>query len=282
MARNEEKAKYADLIIIIILIGNSSMLYRFRKAHLLKARDAGDNPTLLDPTTCDSINVAVTTRRTIFKDISRKVARIHDEDLDDESIRSLNDEINRLVKTVKLWNACLLRLGYQERDKAFKWGDERHPEPENIHGYYYFGRAKTLPGVSELLRPPKAERTTISPHIESMQKNADEEYFGVLAPEEEEDLGQRERNLELELVMRNVPLADWITGLPVHLPAVDPTTIDGSPSPFSIPTPAEIEEYLLRRRKQELWAKYGSDTTRSVTPSIPNRNNDDESSKKQG
>lgn len=246
MARNEEKA--------------NSMLYRFHKAHIIKAKNAAENPLLQDPATCDSVGVALQTRRTLLKDISRKISRIHDEDLEEESIRSLNDELNRLVKMVKIWNNCLLRLGYQERDKSFRWGDERHPEPDNIHGYYYFGRARQLPGVPELANPPpRVTPTLVSPLVEYMQKNADEEYFGVLEPAEEAELREREGALEQEFVMCDVPRIDWVTGLPVRLPPVDRASLteaDFEDCHQILPTAAEIEAFLIQEKKAELLQKY--------------------------
>lgn len=235
------------------------MLYRFRKAMQFNANRQKDSATaeLLQPSTCQTISDALDARRALYKEISRKISRIHDEELEESAIRSLNDDINRQIRQAREWDACLIRLGHRDRDRTMKWGDEKRPEPGNVHGYLYFGRAKTLPGVQELLNPKRSERTALPPRLLEMQRNADDEYFGVLAEDQEETLQQRERETELQLIMQNVPALDWLTGLPVHLPPVDPQTVK-APSSIPVPSQAEVEAYLIDRRRAELRQRYAS------------------------
>ena len=236
------------------------MLYRFRKAMQSEEEGLVVNPypgMPLMPSTCEHLSSAIYARKTLLKEISRKVSRIHDAQLDDATIRSLNDDINRQIRLVHEWDACLIRLGHHERDKRTKWGEESLPEPGNVHGYYYFGRAKTLPGVQELLSPRRAEKTKITPRVEAMMRSADDEYFGVVTPEREAERRKLEREVERKLVMCDMPMLDWIEGIPVHLPPIDSEDLS-SVEPINVPTQEQIEQYLIERRKAELLARYAN------------------------
>lgn len=262
MARNEEKAQ--------------SMLYRFRKAmqhadsdgwrnarRLGGGRGGGDGGgsllSSLLPSSCRSVQAALHARRELMKDLSRKITRIQDPELDEAAIRALNDELNRLVRLRKQWDETLRTLGYKERERAIRWGPESLPESGITHGYLYFGRARELPGVQELLNPRKELPTKMPARLLAMQEAADAEYFGVLAPEEEAELRESEAKAERQCLGDGEhALADWITGLPVVLPVVrDGEQPDVSEAP-SVPTMAQVEAFLIEKRRQDLLKRYAS------------------------
>lgn len=245
MARNEEKAQ--------------SMLYRFRKA--MQAEQEGwVNPSPnepLIPSTCESLPAALYARKELLKDVSRKLSRIHDPTLPPPTIRSLNDDLNRQIRRIHEWNARLVELGHQETDKTIRWGDEVLPEPGNVHGYLYFGRAKELPGVEELLKPKREEKTRLPARIIEMERRADGEYFGIgEGVEEEEERRKAEGEAERTLCTATVPLTDWITGLPVLLPPIE---VLPSPPPLPpIPTASQVEQFLIDKRRESLLRRFAS------------------------
>ncbi|RMZ82434.1 hypothetical protein DV737_g2091, partial [Chaetothyriales sp. CBS 132003] len=103
-----------------------SMLYRFRAT---QASESGLLPTSSTrrpkaPSTVSTIPACEKFRGQILRDVSRKLLKIQDESLSDAQVRDLNDEINKLMKE--------------------KWSWERRIKE-------YYGRAKELPGVKEML-----------------------------------------------------------------------------------------------------------------------------------
>lgn len=259
MARNEEKAQ--------------SMLYRFRKAmqhadsdgwrnarRLGGGRGDGDSfpPSSLIPSSCRSVPAALHARRELMKDLSRKITRIQDPELDETAIRTLNDELNRLVRLRKQWDETLRTLGYKERERAIRWGPESLPESGITQGYIYFGRARELPGVQELLNPRKEQPTKMPARLLAMQEAANAEYFGVLAPDEEAQLRQSEAEAERRCLGDGEhALADWITGLPIVLPVASTDQPEDGEAP-AVPTMAQVEAFLIEKRRQDLLQRYAS------------------------
>jgi pre-mRNA-splicing factor ISY1 len=201
--------------------------------------------------------------------------RIQDSSLDEPAIRLLNDEINQLVRRVKQWNARLLALGYAKREPMGE--DELSEATGNINGYYYFGRAKELPDAKELLSQQQQEptemvlklplspsstessparTTTLAPRVKRILEEGDEEYYGnVMGTDDERTLRQKEAAIEASL--RNNPVGlDWITNLPVRLPRFSAPDVPLIIPPDRAPDQAQIEQYMIERKRRELLAKY--------------------------
>lgn len=252
MARNEEKAQ--------------SMFYRFRKA--IQNEEAGwinpsPNEPLL-PSTCESLPAALFARRELLKDISRKISRINEESLkDEEEIRVLNDEINRLIRRKNEWDGRLRELGHEERDKTVRWGEDVLPEPGNQFGYFYFGKAKTLPGVQDLLHPHKETSIKLPAKLQTFQDALSDQrlhdvYYGVLEAKEETEMQAYEREMELAAHSSNRIITDTKTGLPAILTRFDPNDPVEAPK-MRIPTQKEIEEAIIQYKKNKLAKEYLSE-----------------------
>jgi hypothetical protein len=93
----------------------------------------------------------------------------------------------------------------------------------------YFGRARELPGVKELLSRMKPEELRKVKHDELA--GLDAEYYGYL----DEDLGKYS-------IEWNSHVEDHVTPYPIH--------------PLAIPTQEEVEAHLLKRKQEELLQKY--------------------------
>lgn len=97
----------------------------------------------------DNLKDAENWRRQVLKEISQKVTKIQDDKLSNYQIRDLNDEINKLMREKYAWEHHIKNLGGPD---YFKQGSSRFAEGGVlIRGYRYFGRAKELPGVKEIL-----------------------------------------------------------------------------------------------------------------------------------
>lgn len=111
-------------------------------------------------------------------------------------------------------------------------------------GYKYFGRARELPGVKELLEqaPPYIQRVVTK---SDLYKNIDTDYYGY-RDEDDGELVRLEREKE--------------AALGVDASQLEPFSADGGDSVLmedhSVPSQREVEQYLLRRRKEELLEKY--------------------------
>lgn len=92
-------------------------------------------------------------------------------------IRDLNDEINKLLREKRHWEAQIKELGGPDYQKTGpRMLDHEGKEVPGNRGYKYFGAAKDLPGVRELFEqePPPPPRKTRA----EMMKDIDADYYG--------------------------------------------------------------------------------------------------------
>lgn len=257
------------------------MLYRFRKA-MRSSDDAGfvasaSRPSPggardgASPAGCTSIAAALRARRELRKSLGRQIMRIQDASLDADTIRRLNDQINESLRTVRAWDECLLRLGHRMEREEGADGALYGNEVVNVHGYWYFGRARELPGVCELLqeqgreREREREKPFLEPRLRKMMEQADDEYFGRV--QDDAAVGEEEA---VERTLRDKSQLDWITGLALPLPPLGRAEFgdreadmnDASASPSAVesitivPTQEQVGAYLVERRREELLKKY--------------------------
>ncbi|KAJ1653857.1 NineTeen Complex (NTC) component [Dispira simplex] len=145
MARNQEKAQ--------------SMLYRFRQA---QAEELGLRPIKEKrpylAADVDTVGECEKWRQQVIREISRKVSKIHDASLTEYQVRDLNDDINKSLREKRHWEERIVELGGPDYQSIGpKMLDHQGKEIPGNRGYKYFGRAKDLPGVRELLERVDAE-----------------------------------------------------------------------------------------------------------------------------
>lgn len=144
MARNEEKAQ--------------SMLSRY-----LRTKEGSERrerrPYLA--ALCDDVDKAEKWRLQVLSDIRRFVSDIQNAGLDETEVRELNDKINKLLRERGHWERRIVQLGgknhYRGRKQKWGMGDEVFEH----EGYFYFGEAKNLTGVRELLETEKNVREQV-------------------------------------------------------------------------------------------------------------------------
>ncbi|KAJ3415404.1 hypothetical protein HDV05_004998 [Chytridiales sp. JEL 0842] len=239
-ARNEEKAQ--------------SMLYRFREAQAaemglgLGIRKGEKRPpasTITNPKEGDRW------RGQIIREISRKISKIQDESLSEYEIRDLNDEINKLMREKRYWEYRIKELGGPDyRKSAGRMLDVAGQEIPGSRGYRYFGRAKDLPGVKELFAKPVHDEKNKT--RAEMHKTVDADYYGYRAEDDGRLLEYEEGIAEEQL--REALEADLEAGLIESLDEV-PKDWDRSGKPIEpphIPTAADMEAWLVRKKKREL------------------------------
>lgn len=98
---------------------------------------------------CDSLQDAQTHRRSIIRDINKKLPLVQNANLGEYRIRELNDEINKLMNQKHYWEIRIRELGGKV-DFGRSHFDVEGKELSGAPGYRYYGAAKDLPGIREL------------------------------------------------------------------------------------------------------------------------------------
>lgn len=251
MARNSEKAH--------------SMLFRFRAA---QAAEQGildisrtRRPKLI--TSITSIPTCEKWRGQVLKEISRKVTKIQDLALSDFQIRDLNDEINKLMREKHMWEHQIRGLGGPNYMRGGRVLDEEGREvPGGGKGYKYFGRARELPGVKELFERqvrPEDEKNKGAEKRSELRQRVDAGYYGYNLDEEDGTLLAYERAKEKEAWDDFLVLGDEI-GEKEGKSKKEWTELPGDAGDglrWRIPTPDEVNEELVERRRRKLLEKLG-------------------------
>lgn len=264
MARNAEKAM--------------TTLARWRAAQLGENEKVKKRRPYL-ASECKSLYACEKWRMQIIREIAKKVAQIQNAGLGEFRIRDLNDEINKLLREKRHWEDQIKELGGPDYQKVGpRMLDHEGKEVPGNRGYKYFGAAKELPGVRELFEqePPPPPRKTRA----ELMKDIDADYYGYM-DDDDGILIPLEVKAEKTAVQNTV--AEWKskkeqkmdTGSSdeeteeVDIYAVADSdeeseqkeVVDGSQQRFvahvPVPSQQDIEQALLRRRKQELMEKYG-------------------------
>lgn len=119
--------------------------------------------------------------------------------LTDYEIRDLNDEINKLLREKNHWENQIIALGGANYKRGgIRTSDDGGQSVPGSRGYKYFGRAKDLPGVKELLGSASAAQDAAEAEERKASKyrrflnqppaylGDEDEDDGVLLREEEE------------------------------------------------------------------------------------------------
>ncbi|XP_066991150.1 pre-mRNA-splicing factor ISY1 homolog [Anabrus simplex] len=279
MARNAEKAM--------------TTLARWRAAQVNDlGKEKERRPYLASE--CHDLQKAEKWRLQIIREIAKKVAQIQNAGLGEFRIRDLNDEINKLLREKGHWETQIRELGGPDYAKVGpRMLDHEGKEVPGNRGYKYFGAAKELPGVRELFEqePPPPPRKTRA----ELMKDIDADYYGY-RDDDDGILLPLEQAEERKAVLRSVAI--WKakkesalhsgngSGKPgedgggeeeeeeeenIYAVTVDPDS-DDEPQPLEeslqprfiahvpVPSQREVEEALLRRKKQELLEKYASES----------------------
>ncbi|KAK9383679.1 Isy1-like splicing factor [Kockiozyma suomiensis] len=235
MARNSEKAQ--------------SMLFRFREQEAAEMGiiDMGRQRRPRVISSVESVQECERWRGQVVRDIGFKVTKIQDPVLSNFEIRDLNDEINKLMREKYVWELQIRKLGGPNYMRIpSKTYDDDGREVPTTRGYKYFGRAKELPGVKELLEPPPKESS--SGATVNYQTDVDAKYYGYL---DEDDPALLKYESEIE----EISIASTLRGdddLPVGWISIE--------RPNNIPIGKEVEEWLLERRRRKIMEKYDLDT----------------------
>eukprot|EP00039_Didymoeca_costata_P019235 m.336745 g.336745 ORF g.336745 m.336745 type:complete len:281 (+) comp17949_c0_seq1:76-918(+) len=270
MARNEEKAQ--------------SMLARFRAAKKIDLEgDPEKRPW--NAGLVDSVKECERWRQQITREIAKMVSKIQNAGLGEFRIRDLNDEINRKMRLKRHWEYRIRELGGPDYVRfGPKMLDYEGREVPGNAGYRYFGAARDLPGVRELLQVdehfvPKS-RGELFLNIDADYYGYRDEEDGILLPLEKEaeeiavakaEAEWREKQgskldedeLEDQYAEGRAADAQELAEGKMEDDREERGVIDVIPE--EIPSQEEIEKLLLQRHKQLLLEKYASSELQAAT-----------------
>jgi pre-mRNA-splicing factor ISY1 len=124
---------------------------------------------------CKTVREAESQRYHIIRQLTGLISQIQNANLSQPRIRQINDEINKLLKVKYAFELRIKHLGGPDYSSV-SLDSSSITVPGDLSGYRYFGAAKTLPGVQELL-----EEESEIPSFRSREeilKNLDIDYFG--------------------------------------------------------------------------------------------------------
>eukprot|EP00056_Hartaetosiga_gracilis_P021657 m.25608 g.25608 ORF g.25608 m.25608 type:complete len:288 (-) comp9197_c0_seq1:135-998(-) len=270
MARNEEKAM--------------SLLARWLRVK--KEENAVAKPQQHE---IETLYDAEQFRIGLIKDVSKKIASIQNAGLGEYRLRDLNDEINKLMRSKRYWEHKIIEMGgpnYLKR--GARMAQQEGVMAPGRGGYRYYGAAKDLPGVRELFAdaPTKAPKKTraelfkfvdadyygyrdeedgilLTVEADAEQKNIDaatEEWKKRMETRSEDEQAHAKLLYSADEDTDNYLLTSSTTRL--HADSID-NTVNGDEEEDEqlrvLPTQKEIEEMILKRKKEMLLEKYASE-----------------------
>eukprot|EP01054_Gregarina_sp_Poly1_P002519 Gregarina_sp_Poly_1__2518@NODE_1681_length_3545_cov_85_334675_g1104_i0_p4_GENE_NODE_1681_length_3545_cov_85_334675_g1104_i0NODE_1681_length_3545_cov_85_334675_g1104_i0_p4_ORF_typecomplete_len194_score39_90Isy1/PF06246_12/2e59DivIC/PF04977_15/0_049DivIC/PF04977_15/7e03Mit_ribos_Mrp51/PF11709_8/0_076DUF1492/PF07374_11/0_3DUF1492/PF07374_11/2_2e03WGG/PF10273_9/0_53WGG/PF10273_9/2_6e03ZapB/PF06005_12/0_14ZapB/PF06005_12/1_4e03_NODE_1681_length_3545_cov_85_334675_g1104_i05531134 len=149
----------------------------------------------------NSVKDAEFWRNNIIREISVKIAEIQNAALGEARLRELNDEINRLIKDKQKWEDQIKALGGPDY-KATAGGLFESSALTARDGYKYFGAAKELSSVRELLEAQSGSGYAKPParlNRADLAKRIQPSYYGWYDETENPEMLRMEKELEEKL-----------------------------------------------------------------------------------
>jgi pre-mRNA-splicing factor ISY1 len=203
----------------------------------------------------DNLADAERYRGQIVAEIANLIGKIQNPALPDHELRELNDSINHKMREKFHWNKRVNQLGgldynHIEKQRQVEQGDSQFSAVW-AGGYRYFGAAKNLPGVKELLEKQalQQQQRASAKSASHLFRNVSVDYYGW---RDEEDGVLLELEAEADAIndpVRKRPRSgqdEGNDGLE--------TLVDGY---LNMPSQDEIERRVLEHKKKALLSKYG-------------------------
>lgn len=216
----------------------------------VKMREQGNAPAIAPrqqkrphlASECEHLADAEYYRNQIIREITAGISKIQNPGLGEHAIRELNDEINKKLREKYHWNKRIYALGGLDYNALEKKRQIEEGDPQAMEGgggYRYFGAAKDLPGVKEIL----AKKAQKAVKKQDLWKQITPDYFGwrdledgVLVELEEESVKEvLNQNKKRPRSSDNHELAsDYL----------------------DVPSANQMEQVLLEQKKKAMLAKF--------------------------
>jgi pre-mRNA-splicing factor ISY1 len=234
MARNQEKAQ--------------SMLNRWLA---VKQGQVSLSKTKRRPPPSEVVSLAEAEqfRASVLARIGSKIVAIQNPGLGEARIRDINDLINRLIQQKNAWEEQIMQLGgrdYSSSSKVDLGLDSALVVNVEGSAYYYFGAARNLPGVKELLES-RTQETKQRKSRADLHQRVSLKYFGLLDQDDEELLKQE------EMVEKQWIEQAWSEISPEFAQKLNELNFDADKVELK---QKETKALELERKKAELLSKY--------------------------
>jgi len=206
------------------------------------------------PSECRSIREGEFARSQILRELGSSISQIQNANLGESRIRELNDLINRLLRSKFAWEVQIRQLGGPDYTKVGASISETDGiELPGQGGYKYFGAAKALPGVRELLEEEAGVSEDPRKNRKYLMKNIEPDYYGW---RDEDDPSI----IEEEEIIQRVAQEQLVEDLQTRLRSLSPEEISADLHSIASSTQVldtkELEHLILMKRKELLISKY--------------------------
>jgi pre-mRNA-splicing factor ISY1 len=260
MARNEEKAQ--------------SMLNRFVQGKIDALRGPKEKRPYL-ASLCETLPEAERWRNQILGEVAKNVSMIQNTSLGEFKIRDMNDHINKLLREKRHWERRIVELGGPNYFAVSRRLVDESGAAKTGSGYLYFGAARELPGVKELLReevPPPPKRTRFE-----LWRSVDPDYYGyrdeddgVLVAAEAQAEGKARLRVQAtwdavqqdkarELTSAGINAQEVMAAKDEDLGLAEVSKLGMEQSTEQSQSQSEIEKLILEHKKKEMLERYTSE-----------------------
>jgi len=251
----------------------------------VKMREEGNAPAISNnargrrpklASECEHLGDAEYYRDQIMREVTGMIDKIQNPALGEHTIRDVNDEINRKFREKHHWNKRIFELSKgsidynkKERSAQIEEGDVQFLAETNNgkrHGptYRYYGAAKDLPGVKELLvkqhekmksmRLKKRGPNEIYRHITQSYFGWRDEEDGVLLELEDDAFYKYTKEKKRQKTTATEGTDETITNVKV----VNLDTLLSNDYLDGVPTQEEMKQLMFEEKKKALLVKFST------------------------
>ena len=210
------------------------------------------------PSDCRSVREGELARSQILRELGSSISQIQNANLGESRIRELNDLINRLLRSKFAWEMQIRQLGGPDYTKiGASISETDGVELPGQGGYKYFGAAKNLPGVRDLLLEESGIREDPRRNRKYLMKQIQADYYGW-RDEDEKSIIEEERIIQLAAQKL---LAEALQSTSQSLSTEDmPRDFRSVDLETYVDDAKELERLILIKRKELLISKYVDST----------------------
>ena len=214
-------------------------------------------------------------RMEIVKELSKMISDIQADNQNEHRMRQLNDDINKRMRLKRAWEHRIVELGGPNYLGVHPTSFVDAGVAPDMKGgaYRYYGAAKNLPGVREMLKNAVETDKRAHRSVEQIRRSINVSYYGYLdeddgvllqAEADAEERLQEEKVQEFEAReeeskrVREEQKAAGLAVEPVKRRKAKPSMDVGFISHVTLPSQEEIEALIVQRKKMELLKQYAS------------------------
>lgn len=202
-----------------------------------------------DPNSVTEERQASFFRQQCIREIGRLMGKLNDTTVNESKLRSYNNQVNKLLQRKSVWSQRIIALGGRI---PLPPGSKIEDEIAIDRTYRYFGLAKLLPGVQELLSEKKRVQELANIKHQSrasLYQQVELDYFEF---HDTIDADLALAQMELEAEQKTIDSLSNSKQQPINISVAKLAF----PFPTGIPNRQTVEKYLVELKKKQLLNKY--------------------------